>query len=108
MTKKDAYEFVYKNGYEAGKADRTNTISAIQRKYESMWVYAKTLEEQVEKLTAERDAALADLEKIAKKLNYPCHWCGNAYDADPTLCVMCDEDEKNGNFEWRGVQEEKE
>ena len=58
----------------------------------------------VDRLQEERDAAVADLETIAKKLDDPCYWCANYSDVKLTLCMMCDDEEHNGNFEWRGLQ----
>lgn len=62
----------------------------------------------IEHLQKELEAAVADLTKIAKKANSPCHWCANAFRDDPTWCLECDGEEHNGNFEWRGVPEPKE
>lgn len=57
----------------------------------------------VDRLQEERDAAVADLETIAKHSDQPCYWCINHFNVDSTLCIMCDDEERNGNFKWRGV-----
>lgn len=85
MDKYDMAEEAYKRGLEAAE----KTLSQLRR-------------ENIQ-LRAERDAAVADLEEMAKmKVNSPCHWCANAWGDDPTLCLECDEEKMNGNFKWRG------
>lgn len=63
-------------------------------------------QDEITKLTAERDAAVDDLETIVKHSD-PCCCCANYSDVKLTLCMMCDDEEYNGNFEWRGLSLEK-
>ena len=90
MTTFDATEAAYKNGYAAGIKEKLEYIDFLQKR--------------CEELKKERDAAIADLTKIAKSSNQPCDWCANYFKDDFLVpCMMCDDEEHNGNFEWRGL-----
>lgn len=58
----------------------------------------------IEQLVRERDAAIADisLELVCSDV---CKVCKHRFADDPTYCLECDEQNPNGNFEWRGVEE---
>ena len=103
MTKHDACELAYKNGYEACRTDMMNTVNALEGKYNNLWAYTQECGKQIAKLKAERDAAVADIETMAKHSDDPCYWCANYLDVKLTRCMMCDDEEYNGNFEWRGL-----
>lgn len=64
----------------------------------------KELEEKLVKVTAERDAAIADIKMlISRKPFLGCSIC-SCYDKDSDRCKTCDEKEIAGNFEWRGLE----
>ena len=87
----------FNRGYEIGYAKAHEEWKA---EAESVTLLLK----EVAKLKAERDAAIADLTKIAKSSNQPCDWCANYFKDDFLVpCMMCDDEEHNGNFEWRGL-----
>lgn len=88
--------------YKTTKAEcKACAIHGICKKYKGFLEdYAADVIEQLQK---ERDAAIADLETIAKHLNKPCYWCAYYSNVVLVKCMMCDDEEHNGNFEWRGL-----
>lgn len=45
------------------------------------------------------------VELIRNQIN-ACNICTHKFGDDPTFCLECDDEELNGNFEWRGVTDE--
>ena len=63
------------------------------------------LRKQLETVTAERDAAVEDLRKLARE-HCVCYACKNdKFDYDKGVCIGCQYNNWN-NWEWRGVQKE--
>ena len=91
MTKHDASELAYKNGYQAGRADMMNTVNALEGK--------------IRHLEAERDAAVADIERRC----YNCkHWNTELNNCPCSGCYLeASAYYSHAKWEWRGVQEEK-
>lgn len=99
MTKHDACELAYKNGYEACRADMMNTVNALEGK--------------IRHLEAERDALLSDVSDYQGNI---CAFCKNFKRiAHRSFCehfdnlpmedgvpLMC------GKWEWRGVKDDTE
>lgn len=62
-------------------------------------------EQQLEKVTAERDQAVEDLNTLRKRSGWKCEACyyNDHYNRD--ICTGCEYNNDN-NWQWRGVQEE--
>lgn len=58
----------------------------------------------IEQLVRERDAAVTDISLLIVQKD-ACEICKNRFGDDPTYCLECDEQNPNGNFEWRGVED---
>lgn len=100
MNAHDASELAFKNGYAAGfKAAEEHyqlEIKALQAANKGMYTASCEMDAQIAKLTAERDAAVAELTNQSAcwtcKKNADCH---SRPVEEPS--IRC------GLFEWRGL-----
>ena len=81
------------------KADKHSSLKYV---WES-WHDNAALIAEVERLTLERAAAVADLQKaITTTCDDMCFYCKNL---DTEECTQCDVDEHESKWEWRGARE---
>lgn len=85
MNAHDATEAAYKNGYADAAAE---------------------FKVQLEKMQANLKVKVETLEKIARELPYACEYCAHRFADDLTICLECDDEWHNGNFKWRGIEDD--
>lgn len=105
MTSKDAANIIDHLGIKQVYDD---TVSATEIG-EALTLAISALE-NIDRITAERDAAIADMEDIAKKVNVNCRYCKNLSEKNKLLrnetmreskCFNC---ECFSSWEWRGAR----
>ena len=107
----------FEDGYYKGKSEAEENaakeiaklkaeLDKCEEQYNKLWEYTQEKHKQISKLTAERDAAVADIERRCyncKHLNTELNNC---------LCSECYLDASayysHAKWEWRGVQEKHE
>lgn len=71
-------------------------LGKCEEQYNKLWEYTQEKHKQISKLTAERDAAVADLKRRA--------YCGFCSHFNPPLpyiiCLRC---ERGSEWQWRGL-----
>lgn len=89
----EAFEQEYQAGFHDGYEEGTKNYS---RTVETLKDLINRMSEKTTQLTAERDAAVADLRRIAD-----CGLCSHFNPALPyVICLRC---ERGSEFEWRGL-----
>lgn len=92
-------------------ADIIEELLTENEKLKKLYLRAETdatnLTGELATVYAERDAAIADIKAMARRLPIACNWCAFEVLNDPN-CLECDrltdQGKMNAYFEWRGVQ----
>ena len=87
----------------------TAASNNIQRQLilEKLALYEDTefLPEEIARLKAERDAAVADLNELRKRTGWKCFCCYYDKNYNRSICAHCGLNNDN-NWQWRGLEDE--